>query len=223
MKKRTVNILETWEKISGFDGYEVSSLGRVRSFRKAANDYTAPDHFVIIKGEISNSGYMRVCIVGNDHKYHHQSIHRLVATYFVANPNGESYVNHKDENRLNNQASNLEWCSMSYNTRYGTAIRRANETKSKNNVFEKIRLTKEQKGTFEKAREQFGRKVNQINPYTNQIIKTWPSLKNIQDTLGINRKSIAGYANHQRQKEIFHGYKWSWHIEEGEEIISTRK
>jgi hypothetical protein len=37
--------------------------------------------------------------------------HRLVAEYFIPNPNNYEYVHHKDENRLNNDVSNLEWVS----------------------------------------------------------------------------------------------------------------
>lgn len=36
-------------------------------------------------------------------------VHRLVATAFVDNPNGYRYVRHKDRNRQNNTAENLEW------------------------------------------------------------------------------------------------------------------
>ena len=39
-------------------------------------------------------------------------------------------MNHKDENKLNNHVDNLEWCTASYNTNYGTAIKRAVEKKS---------------------------------------------------------------------------------------------
>ena len=46
--------------------------------------------------------------------------HRLVAQYFVPNPKPETYneVNHKDGNRTNNNADNLEWCDRKYNVHY---------------------------------------------------------------------------------------------------------
>ena len=48
------------------------------------------------------------------------SVHRLVAMAFVNNPNPDKYkeVNHIDENKLNNNADNLEWCTRSYNQKY---------------------------------------------------------------------------------------------------------
>lgn len=45
-------------------------------------------------------------------------IHRLVAEAFIPNSDNLPMVNHKDENKLNNEASNLEWCDNTYNAHY---------------------------------------------------------------------------------------------------------
>ena len=50
---------------------------------------------------------------------------------FIENPNNEEYVNHIDEDKNNNSADNLEWCSWNYNLSYGTRIQRVTEFKSK--------------------------------------------------------------------------------------------
>ena len=46
-------------------------------------------------------------------------IHQLVGKAFLLNPNNYVEINHKDENPLNNDFRNLEWCSRSYNNNYG--------------------------------------------------------------------------------------------------------
>lgn len=64
-------------------------------------------------------GYLKYTIY-KDSKPTHYHAHRLVAQYFVPNPKPETYneVNHKDGNRTNNNADNLEWCDRKYNTHY---------------------------------------------------------------------------------------------------------
>ena len=39
--------------------------------------------------------------------------------------------NHKDENKLNNNVDNLEWCTKAYNNSYGTKAKRQSETRKK--------------------------------------------------------------------------------------------
>ena len=57
---------------------------------------------------------------GKDGTRKHKKVHRLVAETFLENPNGFFEINHIDENKHNNQLCNLEWCTSSYNKRYGT-------------------------------------------------------------------------------------------------------
>ena len=66
-----------------------------------------------------------------DKKRHKWRIHRLVAETFIPNPDNLPEVNHKDENKLNNEASNLEWCTHKYNSNYGSRPRRIGEFHSK--------------------------------------------------------------------------------------------
>jgi len=100
------NEVEVWWRHPEIDKIEVSSLGRVRSVK--GHYYTSrPD-----KG-----GYLRVGFRINGKKVN-KSIHRLVAETFVHNPNGFPMVNHKDCNRKNNNAENLEWCTSKYNRQY---------------------------------------------------------------------------------------------------------
>lgn len=89
---------EIWKPIEEYEGYEVSSYGRVRSKRK------------ILKPQLTEKGYLRHTIQNKSNK-----VHRLVAQAFLPNPNNYPEVNHKDENKQNNRVDNLEWCSHSQN------------------------------------------------------------------------------------------------------------
>lgn len=62
-------------------------------------------------------GYLTIRIIkeGEPKTY---KIHRLVAMTFIENSNRLPIVNHKDENKHNNNAENLEWCDDKYNTTY---------------------------------------------------------------------------------------------------------
>ena len=91
---------EIWKPIKGYDGkYYVSNYGRIKSTYHASEKFLIPIN--------SGRGYLQVALFKN-HKSTKFLVHRLVAEYFVENPNGLYFVNHKDENKSNNHFSNLE-------------------------------------------------------------------------------------------------------------------
>lgn len=83
--------------------YYIELDGRLMN-KKTGNYYT---------GTI-RQGYLIYDMRWNNKKYS-KSAHRLVAEYFLENPNNYEYVHHKDQDRLNNHVSNLEWSSASNN------------------------------------------------------------------------------------------------------------
>lgn len=118
---------EIWKDISGYEGiYRVSNLGRVKSLER----FDSNNHLVkekIKKLDKLKNGYLRIELWKNG-KVVRFLVHRLVAQTFIPNPEKFPQVNHKDENKQNNCVNNLEWCSASYNTKYGTCIERMIKT-----------------------------------------------------------------------------------------------
>lgn len=122
---------ETWKPVKEFEGvYEVSNLGNVR---KLAYDIHFKNEKVRhvkthnLKPLLQNSGYYRVALLPKGRKnklFKSKLVHRLVAEAFLPNPQQLPYVNHKDENKLNNNVENLEWCTQSYNMTYNNVNKR---------------------------------------------------------------------------------------------------
>ena len=113
------NTVEEWRDIAGYEGvYQVSNLGRVKSL-----NYGRTGKEKCLEPWGNGGGYLQVSLRNNGKK-DTPSIHRLVACTFIPNPNNLPEVNHKDENKENNNVSNLEWCDAKYNTNYGTARER---------------------------------------------------------------------------------------------------
>ena len=113
------NSIEIWKDIEGYEGlYQVSNRGRVKSLsRKVTNAmFSINEHFVKVVD--NGHGYKSVSL-WKDNKGKHFYVHRLVALAFVPNSNGYKYINHKDEDKSNNDVSNLEWCTAKYNCNYG--------------------------------------------------------------------------------------------------------
>jgi len=110
---------ETWKTIDGYNGrYEISNMGRLKSYAKSPSG-------TIIKCCHDGKGYVYAKLYYAPFKHKMFKIHRLVATYFLPNPNNYPQINHKDENKDNNCVDNLEWCENNYNHSYGTRDERA--------------------------------------------------------------------------------------------------
>ena len=116
---------ELWKDIAGYGGmYEVSNFGRVRSkdrTRLVKNRYGTENYRTDKGKELAQiehgDGYLYVSINLNGKRQNHY-IHRLVADAFCERRSQDYVVNHKDYDKSNNHADNLEWCTQGDNIRY---------------------------------------------------------------------------------------------------------
>lgn len=90
--------------IPGFEKYLADESGKV------INSETGR----VLKHSLSDKGYYHVSLWDGE-KPHFLTVHRIVATLFIPNPNNYPIINHIDGNTKNNSVDNLEWCTQLHN------------------------------------------------------------------------------------------------------------
>ena len=111
--------MEQWKIIN--NNFEISSYGRIRSRERYV--FTYPNNIRHIPSKIMrlwehSNGYLSYNVRGKN-----ELVHRLVAEYFIPNPNNLLEVNHKDNNRHNNNVDNLEWITHKNNAIHAVSYR----------------------------------------------------------------------------------------------------
>ena len=184
------NSIEIWKDIEGYEGlYQVSNRGRVKSLsRKVTNAmFSINEHFVKVVD--NGNGYKSVSL-WKDNKGKHFYVHRLVALAFVPNYNGYKYINHKDEDKSNNDVSNLEWCTAKYNCNYGNHTKKLKKSYILNGNNRPIDVY-DMKGTF---------------------LKTFDCSNDVCRELNIGRRAL--YSVCQGVVKSSKGYRFAFHGEE---------
>lgn len=179
---------EKWKSLKGIvecgTYYEVSNFGRVRSIDRNIIDKNGKERKIkgrIMKQNKKENGYMQINLkeYGRSKYY---SVHRLVAMAFIPNIKELPCVNHKDENKENNNYLNLEWCDMMYNNHYGNHIERCAKGKSK--------------------------RVKAYKHETNEFIGEFESVKKTAEFLGLNSKSVSAVCRGDRTKHKGYYFKY---------------
>ena len=174
---------EEWRDVAGYEGrYQVSSMGRVKSLErkvpKRNGERTVKERF--LKPSDDGRGYLRVDLYAGG-KRKRFKVHRLVCQAFHDNPDNKSDVNHINENKTDNRACNLEWCTCKQNINHGTHNERMAKTKSK-----------------------------PVGQYTRdgELVKIWPSVSEAERQAGFNHGYICQSAN-GKYKQAY-GFIWKY-------------
>lgn len=165
---------EVWRDIPGYEGrYQASTYGRIRNKR---NDRILSQHK-------STKGY---CIVSLGEK--ECKVHRLVAMAFIPNPSQKAQVNHKDENKENNNVSNLEWATNYENHEYGTRNQRVVSTMIKNGNAKRVIM---------------------LN-LDGEILKSFNSFRSAEQYVGGKSNGGNIYACCNNKAKTAYGYRWRY-------------
>lgn len=153
--------------------------------REKWGDFPIPG--CILKPSISGAGYLSVLIIDSNGNRKQSYIHRLVAKAFIPNPYNLPQVNHKDEDKTNNQVDNLEWCTPLYNINYG-------------NTRQKISI----------AQKKRGNPVVQIDKINGCIINQFPNSSTAMEITGIDASAIIKCCLMRPKFKTAGGYVWRY-------------
>ena len=185
---------EIWKYVAGYEGlYQVSNKGNVyRVYRTRALGRKRGGR--MLKPCYTSRGYLQVNLHKNG-KRKTRTVHRLVAETFLPNPNGLPQVNHRDEDKDNNNVENLEWCTSKYNNSYGTRIER---------LSKKVRAVNIKTGEVVK--------FNSIKEAGRKGYNTSAISKACRGTYKARTGKLVG-----GDGRTYRGYKWAYEVAEGNE------
>lgn len=183
--------MEIWKKIKGFDDYEVSNLGRIRSLDRFVKNGNG---FRIVRGKIlklfmDKDGYQTVSLHKKT-KSCNKKCHRLVAEAFLSNPQNNPQINHINCTKADNRASNLEWVTQSENMLHSYENGLMNEA-----------LNKKRKAVRCSNGMTFNSSYAGAEYLNKNIFK---GTKKIHQIAGRIRRCAAGY------QTIAYGFKWKY-------------
>lgn len=117
---------EEWRAVEGWNGYEVSDMGRIRTRGRIVKRNNGENFFVAgrIKNLRLSSSKKYLCVnLSKDGRFQTIQAHRLVAIAFIGGRTEQrKCVNHKDGNGLNNFADNLEWVTYKENSKHSREV-----------------------------------------------------------------------------------------------------
>lgn len=181
---------ETFQPISGYEKlYRISNYGRVKSVSHLINGHLGSKRkssTKILKCLDNGKGYQTVVLCVN-YKKKRQYIHRLVAIAFIPNPEDKPQINHKKGIKIDNRASQLEWCTEQENSIHAHTTGLIVVPKGKNNHNSVS--------------------INQFST-GGEFIKTWDCVREAAEYIGITTQSISGVL--RKVNRIAGGFHWAY-------------
>jgi hypothetical protein len=191
---------EIWKDINGYEGlYQVSNLGNVRKIDWSGKLIRS------LRPKLARDGYRRVRL----HMFGEKKecyVHRLAAEAFLPNLNKLPVVNHKDENRENNNVSNLEWCDRSYNMRYSMNLHPEKQEEQKLLRDKAFDGCVSRKGPYKRKMPVIQRSIE-----TDEVVSVWSSLYEAAIENKWHGSLIKRCCDGERKTA--YGFKWQYAIE----------
>lgn len=171
-----LSLEENWKQIEEATNYAISDLGRVKNTKSG----------MILNPSGGKDSYKQVSLkLIGDGTFKKRYVHRLVAQYFVENsdPEHKKEVNHKNSDKSDNRAVNLEWATTSENQKHKYSVGGCNRTSN--------------------------RRIGQFDLETGELIKIYDSI--ISAVKAVNLKSRSGLDNVLRgTAHSAGGYFWMY-------------
>ena len=195
---------EIWKDIPEWEGiYQASTLGRIRSLDRFVYDiFKGAKRKRWMYGKIltpyfdTNTGYYGIKLTNGKRREQH-CVHELIIKTFKPDKSDFRYcegetnanldkleINHIDENKTNNNITNLEWCTKKYNLLYG------------NHMTNAIAIAKKR-----------SKKVNMYD-MNNNFIMQHESIRSASRYLNGDHSFIARVAG--KEDKTAYGYKWKF-------------
>lgn len=184
-----MELQEKWVDVEGYEGkYKVSNLGKVKTL-----DWRETGREKLLKQTLKTQGYYTIWLRKDGLKKEFY-VHRLVADAFIPKVEGKTFVNHKDCNKMNNSATNLEWCTNQENIAHAHLNHRYKDKKGIPLIYREKR-------------------VKMLDRKTNEIIKVFADVMDARRYIGDgDRNSSHIYSCLLGDRKTHKGYRWEWDL-----------
>ena len=182
---------EFWLNVVGFNGlYRVSNIGTVSSLKRGSHFGKKPSSkWYVKKSSKDKNGYEVVALFNKSRKMF--KVHRLVAMAFIPNPENKPCVNHINGCPFDNRVENLEWATISENTKHAFS------------ELNRVPYFLGRTGSLCKT----SKSIKQIDIGTKTLLNIFGSIREASRKTGVHKSSIIKSAKTNKSTK---GYLWQY-------------